>query len=51
MKAFVAFALMSVIVLGWIAGPEPSALLLTGSALIGIGILARRTRQTRKEHV
>lgn len=51
MKGFIALALTSLIALGWVVVPEPATLLLAGSALIGIGVLVRRSRPTGKEHV
>jgi len=51
MRAFLVVALVSVVGLSWLAGPEPGALLVAGTALTGIGVLARRARMARKEHV
>ena len=49
MKVLLAFAMVSLGVLGWFAGSEPVALLLLGTGLTGIGLLLRRPRPTRKE--
>jgi len=51
MRGFLVVALIGVAALGWLVVPEPGALLLAGTALTGIGMLARRTRPTRKEQV
>jgi hypothetical protein len=49
MKWILAFVLIGLGALGWFAGPKPAFLLLLGTALTGIGLLARRTRPTRTE--
>lgn len=49
MKRFLLFVLLSLAVLGWLVGSEPASLMLFGTSLTGIGVLARRTRTTRKE--
>ncbi len=49
MKWFLVSVLISLGVLGWFVGPQPASLLLFGTALTGIGVLARRMRSTRKE--
>lgn len=49
MRGVLQFALITLAALSWLAGPEPGALLLSGTALTGVGVLARRRRSTRKE--
>lgn len=51
MRALLVAALIAVVGLAWLIGPEPSSLLLSGTALTGIGMLARRTRPAEKEQV
>ena len=50
-KPGLVFVLISLAVLGWFVGPEPASLLLFGTALTGIGVLARRVRSSRKDGV
>jgi hypothetical protein len=49
MRSVLVFALVGVAALSWFTGPEPGALLLAGTALTGLGMLARRARLARKE--
>jgi hypothetical protein len=49
MKWLLVFVVITLGVLGWFVGPQPASLLLFGTALTGIGVLARRMRPTRKE--
>ena len=51
MRALPVVALIVVVGLAWLVGPEPGSLLLSGTALTGIGMLVRRTRQAQKEQV
>ena len=51
MRGLQVFALISLAALVWFVGPEPVLLLLSGTVLTGIGVLARRTRAARKERV
>ena len=51
MKPVLVFVLITLAVLGWFVGPEPASLLLFGTALTGIGVLARRVRSSRKDGV
>ena len=51
MRALLAVALIGVVGLGWLVVPEPGLLLLSGTVLTGIGMLARRARPDEKEQV
>ena len=51
MRGFLVFVLISLAALGWFAGSEPGSLLLSGTVLTLVGVLARRMRSTRKEQV
>ena len=51
MRGLLVVALISLAALVWFVGPEPGSLLLSGTALTGIGMLARRIRSSRKERV
>jgi hypothetical protein len=48
MKWLLVAVVISLGVLGWFVGPQPASLLLFGTALTGIGVLARRMRPTGK---
>jgi hypothetical protein len=49
MRALLVVALVGIAGLGCFVGPEPSLLLLAGTALTGIGMIARRARPAQKE--
>jgi hypothetical protein len=51
MRGFLVFVLIGLAALGWFLGPGPGSLLLSGMALTGGGVLARRMRLPRKERV
>ncbi len=51
MRGFLVFVLISLAALSWFVGPEPGSLLLSGTALTGVGVLARRMRSSRKDQV
>lgn len=51
MRGFLVFVLISVVAVGWSIGSEPGALLLSGTALTVVGVLARRMRSIRKERI
>ena len=51
MRALPVVALIAVVGLAWLVGPDPGSLLLSGTALTGIGMFVRRTRPAEKEQV
>lgn len=51
MRGVLVVALISLAALSWFLGPGPGSLLLSGTALTGLGVLGRRMRSTRKERV
>jgi hypothetical protein len=51
MRALLVVALLVAVGLAWLVGPEPGLLLVSGTALTGIGMLARRARPDQKEQV
>jgi hypothetical protein len=51
MRGFLVLVLMSLVALGWFAGSDPGSLLLSGTALTLVGVVARRMRSARKERV
>lgn len=51
MRGFLVLVLMSLVALGWFVGSDPGSLLLSGTALTLVGVVARRMRSARKERV